>query len=192
LSNRHRSRRSPRPASPRIQKADAEPELSDGAVVVGRVIRNHGFDGTLRIQSYSDNPDRFQAGSALSVAGTTHSVSECRLLPGRYALLRLDGLDSADAVRPLVGQWLVAPVDSVPALPPGEYYHYQLVGLSVITDQGELLGAIQEVLVTGSNDVYVVTSEAGEEILLPAVSQVIVQVDIEAGQMLVHLIDGLR
>ena len=77
-------------------------------------------------------------------------------------------------------------------LPPGEYYHYQLVGLAVVTEQGEELGTLQEVLVTGSNDVYVVQSEAGDEILLPAVSQVIKQVDLSAGRMLVHLIDGLR
>ena len=114
------------------------------------------------------------------------------MLPGGYALFRLEGLENVDAVRPLAGQWLVAPEDPVPDLPPGEYYHYQLVGLTVVTDLGEDLGTLQEVLVTGSNDVYVVQSASGEEILLPAVSQVIKQVDLSAGRMLVHLIDGLR
>lgn len=161
-------------------------------MVVGRVIRPHGSDGTIRVQSHSDNPARFQVGSNLTVAGRTLAVSDFRMLPGGYALLRLEGLENVDAVRPLTGQWLVAPADAVPDLPPGEYYHYQLVGLAVVTDQGEDLGALQEVLVTGSNDVYVVKSETGDEILLPAVSQVIKQVDLPAGRMLVHLIDGLR
>ena len=161
-------------------------------MAVGRVIRAHGSDGTLRVQSLSDNPARFQVGSNLTVAGQTHAVAYFRELPGGYALLRLEGLESVDGVRPLAGQWLVAPPDPVPDLPPGEYYHYQLVGLTVVTDQGEDLGTLQEVLVTGSNDVYVVQSALGEEILLPAVSQVIKDVDLPAGRMLVHLINGLR
>ena len=161
-------------------------------MVVGRVIRAHGSDGAIRIQTYSDNPGRFQVGSNLTVAGRTRVISEFRMLPGGYALLRLDGLENRDAVRPLAGQWIVALDEPVPDLPPGEYYHYQLVGLTVVTDQGEELGALHEVLVTGSNDVYVVRSVSGDEILLPAVSQVIKQVDLSAGRMLVHLINGLR
>ena len=171
---------------------DAEPQLPEGAVAVARVIRAHGFDGTIRVQPYSDNPARFQVGGNLTVAGKIRAISEFRTLPGGYALLRLEGLESADAVRSLAGQWLVAPDEPAPDLPPGEYYHYQLVGLTVVTDQGEELGTLQEVLVTGSNDVYVVKSASAEEILLPAVSQVIKEVDLSAGRMLVHLIDGLR
>lgn len=114
------------------------------------------------------------------------------MLPGGYALLRLEGLESVETVRSLAGQWLVAPGEPVPDLPPGEYYHYQLVGLEVVTDQGEELGTLQEVLVTGSNDVYVVRSATGDEILLPAISQVVKDVDLPAGRILVHLIDGLR
>lgn len=161
-------------------------------MAVGRVIRPHGSDGTIRVQPYSDNPARFQVGSDLTVAGKTRAISHFQNLPGGYALLRLEGLESVDTVRSLAGQWLVAPEDPVPHLPPGEYYHYQLVGLTVVSDQGEDLGTVQEVLVTGSNDVYVVKSGSGNEILLPAVSQVIKEVDLPVGRMLVHLIDGLR
>ncbi len=160
--------------------------------MVGRVIRAHGSDGTIRVQPQSDNPARFRVGSDLTVAGKLHAITEFRALPGGYALLRLDGLENGDVVRPLVGQWLVAPEEPAPDLPPGEYYHYQLVGLTVVTEEGEDLGTLQEVLITGSNDVYVVQSGAGDEILLPAVSQVIKEVDLPAGRMLVHLIDGLR
>lgn len=156
------------------------------------MIRAHGSDGTIRVQPHSDNPARFQVGGNLTVAGQTRAVSDFRNLPDGYALLRLEGLESADAVRPLTGQWLVAPDEPAPDLPPGEYYHYQLVGLDVVTDEGEDLGTLQEVLVTGSNDVYVVKSASGDEILIPAVSQVVKEVDLPARRMLVHLIDGLR
>lgn len=160
--------------------------------MVGRVTRAHGSDGTIRVQPHSDNPARFQVGNSLTIAGKTRTISDFRLLPGGYALLRMEGLESADAVRSLTGQWIFAPDEPAPDLPPGEYYHYQLVGLNVVTDQGEDLGTLQEVLITGSNDVYVAKSATGDEILIPAVSQVIKDVDLPAGRMLVHLIDGLR
>ncbi len=166
--------------------------MPDGAVAVGRIIRGHGNDGTLRVQCLSDNPSRFRVGNNLTVTGKSRAITDFRELPGGYGLLQLDGLESADAVRSLAGQWLIAPVDPAPDLPPGEYYHYQLVGLNVVTDQGEQLGTLQEVLITGSNDVYVVTSDTGKEILLPAVAHVVKDVDLPAGRILVHLIDGLR
>lgn len=128
----------------------------------------------------------------MTVAEETWAVVSYQTLPDRYALLRLEGLYSADAVAKMAGQWLIAPEDPAPDLPPGEYYHYQLVGLAVVTDEGEHLGNLQEVLVTGSNDVYVVTSDTGSEILLPAIAQVIREVDLASQRVLVHLIDGLR
>ena len=159
---------------------------------MGRIIRGHGLDGTLRIQPLSDNPARFQAGSTLTVAGQLRTIDSCAHLPDGHALLRLEGLNDPNAARRLSGEWLLAPEDSAPELPPGEYYHYQLVGLSVITDQGEKLGEVREVLETGSNDVYVVASPNGGELLLPAIEQVVKEIDLGSGRMLVHLIDGLR
>ena len=126
------------------------------------------------------------------LAGQSRAVESCRLLPDGYAILQLDGLEDAVTARKFTGEWLYAPTDSEPELPPGEYYHYQLVGLKVVTDQGENLGQVQEVLVTGSNDVYVVNSESGGELLLPAISQVVKEIDLASGRILVHLLDGLR
>lgn len=192
MSSRNRSRRFQKQAAPRNPLPEAEPPVPEGAIVVGRIIRSHGFDGTLRVQSYSDNPARFEVGNSLIVAGTPRAIAEFRMLPGGHTLLRLDGLESSNAVQALAGQWLLAPEEPVPDLPPGEYYHYQIVGLAVLTDTGEHIGAVEDVLVTGSNDVYVVKSKTGEEILIPAVSHVVKDIDLTAGRMLVHLIDGLR
>ena len=192
MSKRPRSRRYAKPAPSRSRNSEPVPDTPKDAVVVGRIIRSHGLDGSLRIQSLSDNPTRFQAGNTLTIAGQTRIVASCHHLPDGHALLRLEGLNDPYAARRLSGEWLIAPTDSEPQLPEGEYYHYQLVGLTVITDQGENLGTIQEVLETGSNDVYVVASDSGEEVLLPAIEQVIKRIDLASGKMLVHLIDGLR
>ena len=155
-------------------------------------MRNHGLDGTLRIRSLSDNPNRFGIGESLNVAGKSRTIASYQPLPNDQALLRLHDLGNPAEARALAGEWLFAPIGPADALEPGEYYHYQLVGLSVVTDEGENLGTIQEILVTGSNDVYVVKPEAGPEILLPAISQVVKEINLQSGAMLVHLLDGLR
>ena len=156
------------------------------------MIRPHGLDGSLRIQPLSDNPKRFQPGSSLTLAGQPATVDSYRPLPDGYAILRLDDLANAVAARKFTGEWLYAPADAESQLPPGEYYHYQLVGLTVVTDQGETLGHVQEILATGSNDVYVVKSQSGGEMLLPAITQVVKEIDLASGRILVHLLDGLR
>jgi len=82
--------------------------------------------------------------------------------------------------------------DSAPPLPLDVYYNWQIVGLEVHTEGGETLGKIAEILQTRANDVYVVRNEGGEELLLPAIESVILNVDLDAKRMLVRLIPGLR
>lgn len=161
-------------------------------MVVARIVRAHGLDGALRMRSYSDNPRRFQPGAALTAGGGEYCVQSCQLLPAGHAILRLEGVNGVAAARALAGEWVYAAADTAPELPPGEYYHYQLVGLEVITDAGETLGHIREVLATGSNDVYVVDGVDGKEILLPAIEPVVREINLADGRMVVHLIGGLR
>ena len=161
-------------------------------MLVGRVMRSHGREGVLRIQSLSDNPNRFSVGESLTVGGQSRGIASYQTLPNAQALLGLDGLETPALAQSLAGEWIFAPIGSTDSLEPDEYYHYQLIGLSVVTDEGETLGAIREILVTGSNDVYVVRPESGPEILLPAISQVVKSIDLESSTMLVHLLLGLR
>ncbi|HAI08473.1 MAG TPA: 16S rRNA processing protein RimM, partial [Dehalococcoidia bacterium] len=88
-------------------------------------------------------------------------------------------------------QWITVPASEVPELPPGEFYHFQLLDLRVLTEEGEELGTVSDILETGSNDVYVVTGGSGE-ILIPALADVVKDIDLEKGVMLVSLPDGLR
>ena len=86
---------------------------------------------------------------------------------------------------------MTIPEASSPVLPEGEYYHYQLIGLRVLTEDGEDLGQVREILETGSNDVYVVSGES-DELLLPALAEVILKVEVTEGVMVVRLMEGLR
>lgn len=106
-------------------------------------------------------------------------------------ILQFEDLDSVEEARTLSGQWLTIPSEEVAQLPEGEYFHFQLLGLRVVTDQDEELGEIAEVIETGSNDVYLVDGDSGQ-ILIPAIGSVVLEVDLVRGEMLVHLIEGLR
>lgn len=106
-------------------------------------------------------------------------------------LIHFDGVrdrDEAEALRDL--EVHISIKDAVP-LEEGEYYLFQLIGIRVVTDEGKELGHLTNVLETGANDVYVVITDEGKEILLPAIPDVIRQVDIPAGVMTVYLLEGL-
>jgi 16S rRNA processing protein RimM len=119
------------------------------------------------------------------------AVVEGRQLHARRAVLKLEGVDQRAEAEKLRGLLIQVPVDEAVPLDQGEYYLYQIVGLEVWTKEGEYLGRVAEVLETGSNDVYVVR-EGGREILIPALSDVVLEVDLEENRMEVHLMEGLR
>ncbi len=102
---------------------------------------------------------------------------------GRFVLMKLAGIETPQAADALRGATLRIPPDEVHPLPPGQYYVFQIVGLRVRTPEGGALGQVTDVLRTGSNDVYVVRSADGREILLPAVAGVVEEIDVEAGEI---------
>ena len=159
--------------------------------VVGVVLGAHGVNGEVRVRVLSDVPHRFNPGETLLLQDRERTIESSSFSNRGALLLKLQGINSPAAARELTGLELTARTDSSPPLPEGEFFHYQLIGLQVVTDEGESLGRITEIIVTGSNDVYVVTGPGGD-ILLPALSQVILNVDLRVGAMTVHLMDGLR
>ena len=160
-------------------------------MVVARVNRAHGREGGLSIQLLSDLPGRFDPGRELFIDEIPRRIVASRQTGPETALLWLDGINGRLQAAPLVGKQLSAPPDEEATLEEGEYFHYQLIGMEVRTQDGELLGELREILETGSNDVYIVQGEAGE-LLIPATAQVVLEVDVSAGSMTVELLDGLR
>ena len=158
---------------------------------MARVNRTHGRDGALNVQLLSDLPGRFDVGRELLVDGTTCPIVESRQIGPDTAIIRIEGISSRHQAAPLIGKYLSALPEPDVALEEGEYFHYQLIGLHVKTEDGEDLGELREILETGSNDVYIVMGTSGE-LLIPATAQVVVDVDLSSGVMLVNLPDGLR
>lgn len=94
-------------------------------------------------------------------------------------------------MRELAGKDVFTAVKDLPALPEGSYYHHQLIGLRVF-DGSEELGVLAAIMETGANDVYIIDQEDGQELLIPAIPDVILKIDLENNRMEVHLLEGLR
>ncbi len=170
--------------------------VQDGAspfepVTVATILGVHGVFGEVRARVQSDVPGRFAPGQVLYILDTPYYIQSANPQPRNQILLKFRGVTTPDGARQLVGAFLTTPQPAETPLAPGEYFHYQLMGLAVATEEGEDLGTITEILETGSNDVYIVSGPSGD-LLIPALAQVVRQVDLDAGRMVVRLMDGLR
>lgn len=145
----------------------------------------------MRARVLTDFPRRF---ARLKNVYLGDEATPARLQRARAAgpeiILKLAGVDSPEAAAKLRFKTVRVRLSDAVALPPGAYYHYQIIGLNAVTAEGVALGQVTDILATGSNDVYVVVGEAGEY-LIPAVADVVSQVDLEGRRLVVRLMEGL-
>lgn len=172
---------------PRRNRSEAGRPASEPAfLVLGRILRPHGVHGELRLQVATAYPERIAHLHTVYVGPTPYDEAQATAFEvtgvrrhREYLLIRLEGIDSREEAEYYRGQLLmVALADAVP-LTEGEYYVFQILGSRVITQEGEELGRISEVLETGANDVFVVQGGVRGEVLIPDVPHVVVDVDIE-------------
>lgn len=161
-----------------------------GFVEVGRVRAPHGIKGEVQVAVSSDVPHRFNPGGTLFLQGTGYSIQHSRRR-GDAVVLKLKGLDSREAVEGIRGCLVEVPEAEVPPSQEGHYYYFQILGMAVYTVEEEFLGAVEEIIPTGSNDVYVVR-KGDEEVLVPAREEVVMGIDMEGKRMTVSLPEGLR
>lgn len=163
-------------------------------VAVGKVVKPHGVRGALKVLPYGETLAELDAGERLfSIeGGSQRRLTLVNLrLQNRVLIAQFDEIDTRELAEALAGKDLFIDKGRLPKLPSGEYYHFQLIGLSVQTIQGEVLGTLSAVLETGGNDVYVVENE-GKELLIPAIEEVISEVDLPNGKVVVDLPEGLQ
>lgn len=161
-------------------------------LAIGYLRRPHGVSGEIIMDLHTDFPERIKAGRKVYIgekyeAATFGSV---RVHNNGY-LVTFRGYDTPETAGRFRNQWVYVKAKDVPPLPEGKHYKYELIDLRVVEDNGNTLGTLAEILETGANDVYVVRNEEGKEILLPAIPSVILNVDMEAREIKVHLIEGL-
>lgn len=161
-------------------------------LAIGFLRRPHGVMGEIIMDLHTDFPDRIKPGRKVYI-GEKHdafTIGSVRA-HGNGLLIKLLGFDSPETAGRFRNQWMYVKSSEVPPLPEGRYYKHELIGLTVMTDAGEKLGELDEVLETGANDVYIVVKEDGKEILLPAIPDVVLDVDMTDKVIKVHIIDGL-
>jgi 16S rRNA processing protein RimM len=159
-----------------------------GFVAVARVLAPSGLRGEIKTEPLA--PDAaLQKGVRVSLDGTRIRIvgSQRR---GRFLYLRLAGIETREWADALRGKLLLLPENELPALPDGQYYRFQLVGLAVSADDGRALGTLEEVLANPGGDVYVIRGPLGE-VLVPAHEDFVLDVDLERGLMLIEAVPGL-
>ena len=167
------------------------PPSDDSNVVIGQVLGVRGYSGFVRIRILTALADRFEEGNHVYIGDRRYWISEVEYTTASHVMLRFLGVNTIEDAQLLQGSWLTIPTDDGQHLEADNYFHYQMIGLIVETEDGEVLGSIENIIETGSNDVYVVSGENGQ-ILVPAIGQVVKDIDLEANRMLVTLMKGMR
>jgi len=161
---------------------------------VGQIVNTYGIKGFLKVVPFTDDITRFDYLKNVYVKNKKetkqYEVEEVKYHKN-FVLLKFKGINYMEEAETLRDSFLE--VDREDAIPLEEdtYYIVDLIGLEVYSDENKLLGKLEDIFNTGSNDIYVVKDELGKQLLLPAISEVIKQINIEEGKIIVHLIEGL-
>lgn len=161
---------------------------------VGQIVNTNGLKGLLKINPFTDDITRFERLKTILVEHKKELL-EFEIESVRYqkkqVLLKLKGIDTIEEAEKYREDYLKINRNKEEKLPEDTYYIVDLIGLDIYTEGGELLGKLDDIFSTGSNDVYVVKNSEGKQILLPAISDVIKNIDLEQKKIVVNLIEGL-
>ncbi|MCK4546502.1 MAG: 16S rRNA processing protein RimM [Candidatus Eisenbacteria sp.] len=163
-------------------------------VTLGEITKPQGLKGEVRVNLSGGSVDVLEhVGRVTAVKGNASSrvlELESVRIHGRTVIVRFTGVGDRSGAEDLVGYELQVPESEIPDLGPGQYYTYELEGLEVVTESGDRLGVLEEVLDLPAHDVYLVRDER-REVLLPATEEVVKKIDLANGRMVVHLLEGL-
>ncbi len=168
--------------------------LSNKPVLLGKIAATHGIRGELRIAVFSGEFETILSLASLLLKGAdgrmeSYDVAACAVR-GKKLIVAFKGFDNINQVLHLVGRELYTTRKELPELAEGEFYWCDLLGLKVVTDAGISLGFVSEIIATGSNDVYVIKGEE-REYLIPALEDVVLDIDLKKEIMLVSPPEGL-
>jgi len=157
-------------------------------LTIGKLQRTHGVKGEILMEVMTDFPEKISSGNSVFI-GTQHKeyiIASVRPSNTKM-LISFEGLNDCDQVSILRNQLVSIKTEDANMLPEGEFYHHELIGMSILDENEHVIGSIKEILVTGANDVYVVTTQDGEELLLPAIRSVVLSIDRQSKKMIVRL-----
>jgi 16S rRNA processing protein RimM len=160
---------------------------------IGEIVKTRGLRGCLKVLCYVETNNTFAGLKFVYIeksSGQKKSFDIRKIdVSGNILFIELEGIPDVESAQPLVGCKVFLPEDMLGKLPEGEYYWRDIIGLDVYTEDDKYIGKIESVFPTGSNDVYVCKGE--REILLPAIGDVIRNIDVNRRVMTVRLLEGL-
>lgn len=166
---------------------------------VGKIVNTHGIRGELKVLSRTDFADvRFAPGSMLQIIDDERGISvgvkvaSSRPIKNMF-IIKFQGFNDINEVEKFKGASLMVSEDELEPLDEGEYYYHEIIGCQVLTEDGEQLGVISEILSPGANDVWVIDRPkgSGKQILLPVIDEVLLSVDVKEKVVTVRLMEGL-
>jgi 16S rRNA processing protein RimM len=169
--------------------------VGERLVLIGEITRAHGLHGEMRVTPLTDHPERFEALTECVLWDHVRDAREpCRITgvrrQGAAVLLSLAGCDTVDAASALVGRLVAVPEAEALPLQPGQFYPWQLEGCRVMTDDGREVGRVTRIEHSGAQDLWVV-SDGARERLIPAVAEIVLEVDVAGGRVVIRPPDGL-
>lgn len=158
-------------------------------IPVGRVTRTHGLKGELKFFPADQDDLVVQNDQRIRLGEATFKIKSVRGAKSPF-IVKFEGIDSIEAAQILSGQEVLVAKEDFESLPVGEYYRFEIEGLKAFDDTGKYYGVIEDVIATGSNDVYVVR-EDGKEWLVPMIDSVVQSIDLEQDKLIFHCVEGL-
>ena len=164
--------------------------MEEPTVVVGLITKPHGLRGEVAVQSRSDNPDRWVPGAVVHLAGRPLTVETIRGRSGGRLLVKFVEIADRASAQKIRGE-VVIPQSWLPELADGDWWPHQIEGCRVVTESGRELGLVSEVIPNPANDLWVAVDDDGNETLVPALRDLLIDVDIDAKLIRVQDVPGL-
>ncbi len=159
-------------------------------IEVGKIVNVHGIRGDVKINPFIDDTEAFREFKFVYVKESKQKIKGVKFVK-HCPILSLEGIDSVEKAEALRNTSVYIDEEMLPELSENEFYVKDILNLSVETEEGEFLGKITDVLKTGSNDVYEVLKEDGKKFLIPAISQVVKEINIKDKKVIIELLEGL-
>lgn len=159
-------------------------------LTIGRLGKPHGLEGAIIFYVITDFPERLKRGKKVFI-GEEKLVAHIKIIKdhSRGLIIQFQEFSDISEIERFKSQYVYVSAKELPKLPDGEYYHHQLIGLKVFDPEGNEIGILQEILETGANDVYLIKDNQNKEILIPALLELIVNIDIKNQSMVVKPLD---
>lgn len=161
---------------------------------IGVISSTHGIKGEVKVYPTTDDVNRFKKLKEVYLDTGKEKLTlhpESVKFFKQFVILKFKEYSNINEIEQFRNKSLLVDRQNAVKLRKDEYFIADLIGLKVVTDEEQTLGMLKDVLQTGANDVYIVETEGGKEVLLPAIKECVLKVDMEAGQVLVHVMPGL-